>query len=132
MKIKHNDIIVNGIFAQLYSRMTLAACQGLYVYWGDLSPVLFGMQFDKVDDDQAEALWAILDESIKMDAKADRLPLAALFVSRKNGRRAPREQFYVAYEYHYGKRITEQDWQDIVKRIWQSYHLPSKALERSK
>lgn len=132
MKIKHNDIIVNGIFAQLYSRMTLAACQGLYVYWGDLSPVLFGMQFDKVDDDQAEALWAMLDASIKLDAKAGRLPLAALFVSRKGGQRTPREQFYLSYEYHYGTRIAEQDWQDIVKRIWQSYQLTTKALERLK
>lgn len=131
MKLKHNDVLVSGIFAQLYSRLTLAACQGMYVYWNDLSPVLFGMQFDKVDDDQAEALWAILDASIKMDAKANRLPLAALFVSRKGGSRTPRDQFYVSYKHHYGKSITEQDWTEIVKQIWQSYQMRGKSLEHS-
>lgn len=125
-----NEVMVNSVCAQLYSRLTLAAAHGLYVYWADISPILFGMQFDKVDDEQSETLWALLELTIQMDADAGRPPLAALFVSRKGGKRKPRPTFFAAYKTYYGKKIDDADWEQLVESVWKSYHIPQNALER--
>lgn len=125
-----NEILINSVCAQLYSRLTLAASQGLYVYWADVSPILFGIQFDKVEDDQAETLWALLELTIQMDANAGRAPLAALFVSRKGGKRKPKPSFFSAYKKYFDKKIDEDDWEKMVDAIWKSYHISDNALER--
>lgn len=125
-----NEVLINSICAQIYSRLTLAASQGLFVYWADLSPILFGAQFDKVADEQSDTLWKMLALTIEMDAAAGRPPLAALFVSRKNGRRKPMTPFFVTYETHYHKPLDEAGWDALVIHIWQTYRIPPSALER--
>lgn len=125
-----NEVMINSICAQLYSRLTLAASQGLYVYWGDLSPILFGAQFDKVDDEQSETLWKLLALTVEMDANAGRPPLAALFVSRRAGRRKPMSPFFTSYEAYYKRPLDDAGWEQLVAHIWQTYRIPTSAVER--
>lgn len=118
-----NATVINSVVAQLYSRMTLAAAQGVYLHWSDLSPIVFGMHFDRVPDDMAESLWVLLGITMLTDSRANRPPLAALFISRKNGARTPNSRFFEMYAQYYGKEITIDDWSTLVANIWQSYRI---------
>lgn len=123
--MKNSDLIVNAILGQIYSRLTLAATQGLHVYYNDLCPVVFGIQFTRLNKEQADVIWDILIETMRMDAKAGRLPLAALYISRKYEKK-PGAGFYNAYRTLYGKDIDENSWPDLVRQIWESYSLQDK------
>lgn len=115
-----SDVIERAIFGQIYSRLVLAATHGLHVYFNDLCPVVFGVQFARLNKEQADVIWNILVETMRVDAKAGRPPLAALYISRKYDKK-PGVVFWTAYENLYGKTLTEDDWSELVKQIWNSY-----------
>ena len=129
-KQKPHEVMLNSICAQLYSRLILAAAQGLHLYWADVSPILFGAHFDNVKDEQADALWSLLEATVQLDSENNRPPLAALFVSRRHGRRKPLTPFYVMYKKYYGVDIDDAVWEKIVNDIWASYQISDKVAER--
>lgn len=119
--MEKTEVVNRAVLAQIYSRLTLAAVQKLFVYFNDLSPVVFGIQFCKLNDDQADALWELLRETMVMDAKANRPPLAALYITRTGGKKKPGAGFFQAYKTLYGSAITEEEWPTLVKQVWESY-----------
>ncbi|AQT28784.1 hypothetical protein YOLOSWAG_315 [Erwinia phage vB_EamM_Yoloswag] len=129
-KTKFAKNVIAGAVAQTYSRLTLAASQGLFLYYQDLCPIMYGMHFDRLSEDQSEALWQLLAVTMELDAAAGRLPLAALFVSRRKGEHQPRAAFYEVYKKLYGETLDAEGWRKLVERIWQSYAMPPELLER--
>lgn len=124
--MEKSDVIVNGIFGQVYSRLVLAATQRVLVYYNELCPVVFGIQFSKMNKEQADVIWDILVETMRMDAKAGRLPLAALYISRKYEKK-PGAGFWSAYHTLYGSEISEDEWSELVEKIWNSYSMQERS-----
>lgn len=113
-------VIERAIFGQIYSRLVLAATQGLPVYFNDLCPVIFGIQFTRMNKEQVDVIWKILIDTMRVDAKAGRPPLAALYLSRKNESK-PGETFWTSYKKFYGKSLSEEEWKEMVVSIWTQY-----------
>lgn len=116
----NNEIVLSGVFAQIYSRLTTAAILKTYVYYSDLSPAVFGLQLD-VSAAQYNALWSFIVKTMRLDIENGRPPLAALYVSRANDEKTPAKKFFSAYYKLTGKHLTQADWQALVEDVWKSY-----------
>lgn len=124
------NVIVRAVVGQVYSRLVLAATQNIHLFFNDLSPAIYGVQFCRLRSEQADVVWDILYETMKIDAAANRLPLAALYLSRKGGEKVPGAGFWSAYRTLYGTEISEDDWSDLVKQIWKSYSMQDDNHEK--
>lgn len=122
--MKDTNVIVRAVVGQVYSRLVLAATQNIHLFFNDLSPVIYGMQFTRLKQEQADLIWDVLYETMKIDAAAGRPPVAALYISRKYGDKIPGPGFWSAYKELYGTDISEADWLEIVNQIWKSYSMP--------
>ncbi|AXG67358.1 hypothetical protein MPK70_gp323 [Erwinia phage pEa_SNUABM_33] len=116
----NNEIVLSGVFAQIYSRLTTAAILKTYVYYSDLSPAVFGLQLN-VSTAQYHALWEFVVKTMRLDIANGRPPLAALYVSRANDEKAPAKKFFSEYYKLTGKRLTLDEWQALVEHVWKSY-----------
>lgn len=114
----------------VYSRLTLAALNRVYVLYADLSPALFGLPFGRLNEDQATLLWDVLLMTMEMDAKANRPPLAALYLSRVGSDRKPRVPFFTEYKRLYNKDLSVEGWQALVQEIWNNYSVNPGAVEK--
>lgn len=121
--MEKSDVIVRAVFGQVYSRLVLAATQNVFVFYNDLSPTVFGMQFCRLQKEQSDLIWDILLETMRTDAKAGRPPLAALYLSRKDGGKEPGAGFWSAYHNIYGSELSKDEWPKLVKEIWSSYSM---------
>lgn len=116
----NNEIVLSGVFAQIYSRLISAAILKTYVYYSDLSPAVFGLQLN-VSTAQYHALWEFVVKTMRLDIANGRPPLAALYVSRANDEKAPAKKFFSEYYKLTGKRLTLDEWQALVEHVWKSY-----------
>lgn len=121
--MQKSDVIERAVFGQVYSRLVLAATQNVFVFFNDIAPVVYGIQFCRLQKEQTDLIWEILIDTMRVDAKAGRPPLAALYLSRKDAGRMPGHGFWTAYEKIYGKPLTEDEWSKLVKQIWNSYSM---------
>lgn len=121
--MENASVIVRAVVGQVYSRLVLAATQNLFVFFNDISPAVYGMQFARLQKEQADLVWDVLYETMKIDAAAGRPPVAALYISRKHGDKIPGAGFWAAYRELYGTDISEDDWSELVKQIWKSYSM---------
>ncbi|QZE56519.1 hypothetical protein pEaSNUABM40_00324 [Erwinia phage pEa_SNUABM_40] len=117
----NNEIILTGVFAQLYSRLTTAAVLETYVYYSDLAPVVFGVQLSTVSNSQYNALWELVAKTMRVDIAAGRPPLAALYVSRATDEKTPSKKFFKEYYKLTGVHLSETDWRALVEHVWKSY-----------
>lgn len=119
--MKNEEIILTGVFAQLYSRLVSAAVQRVYVYYSDLSPVVFGVQFTRVSKEQHNALWDLIALTMRVDIEHGRPPLAALYVSRANDTKKPSQAFFNEYMKLTGRYLTDEEWKLLVENVWKQY-----------
>lgn len=129
--MKTPDIVLTGIFAQMYSRLVMAAINGLHVYYSDLAPVVFGIQYTRLHKEQAAVVWELLRMTMQMDVKHNRPPVAALFVSRATDTKRPGHAFFKEYEVLTGKKLTDEEWQELVVQVWSHYAAPEFDREPS-
>lgn len=123
------NAIAQGTAAQVYSRLVLAAMQKQVVFMKDLSPICYGIHFTKFNEDSMAAITSVLDALIEMDAKAGRLPLAALLVSRYHGLYVPSKAFFIKANKVYDEVFTSDNWEDLVQRIYEQYEVPGWTTE---
>lgn len=116
-----NEIVLSGVFAQIYSRLTTAAVLETYVYYSDLAPAVFGIQLSSIGKAQYEALWEFVVKTMRVDIENGRPPLAALYVSRANDEKEPPRKFFSEYYKLTGRRLTKTEWQALVEHVWKSY-----------
>lgn len=124
----HNEIILTGVFAQLYSRLVMAAVQHIHVYYSDLAPVVFGVQFTRTSPAQHIALQELVLETLRLDLKHNRPPVAALYVSRAGDTKLPMKSFFAEYTNITGQLLDEDSWQDLVEQVWRHYAPDLKGL----
>lgn len=117
----NNEIVVTGVFAQLYARLVMAAIQRVHVYYSDLSPVVFGIQYTRMSKTQHNALWDLVAMTMRLDIENGRPPIAALYVSRANDTKKPSPAFFREYAKLTGKQLTEEEWNTLVERVWEQY-----------
>lgn len=117
----NNEIILTGVFAQLYARLVMAAVQRVHVYYSDLAPVVFGVQFTRVGKAQYKALEALILETMRLDIQNGRPPLAAVYVSRANDTKKPTQSFFNEYAKLTGKHLTDDEWSMLVEHVWKQY-----------
>ncbi|QZE59563.1 hypothetical protein MPK66_gp319 [Erwinia phage pEa_SNUABM_2] len=117
----NSEVILTGVFAQLYSRLVMAAIQRVHVYYSDLAPVIFGVQFTRMGKAQYKALEALVVETMRVDIKNGRPPIAAIYVSRANDTKKPTQSFFDEYERLTGKRLTDDEWLVLVEQVWKQY-----------
>lgn len=125
----NTQIIVAGVLSQLYTRLITAAIMKAHVYYSDLAPVVFGVQLTKVGKSQYQALWDVVAMTMQMDHLHGRPPVAALYVSRANASKRPPAAFFTEYERLTGKRLDDDDWQDLVDEVWAAYSPPTICQE---
>lgn len=119
-----SSVYMQSLVGHVYTRFVQAALNGTYVTYPDISSVLFHYPLTTATKEQIDSMWALFDLIVQMDAKANRLPLAALFVSRSGGKRMPKHPFFESYSKHYGEVLTEEGWHELVKEIWDDYKAP--------
>lgn len=129
--MKTSEIVMTGVFAQLYARLVMAAINRVHIYYMDLAPVVFGVQFSKMDNSQVEAVWQMLRMSMQMDMQHNRPPLAALFVSRASELKKPGRSFFNEYEKITGIKLSYEDWQKLVEEVWAHYSMQDFVGEQS-
>lgn len=129
--MKTSEIVLVGVFAQMYSRLVMAAINGLHVYYSDLAPVVFGVQYTRLQKAQADVVWDLLRMTMKMDIQHERPPVAALFVSRATDTKRPGHAFFKEYEQLTGTKLTDEAWQELVKQVWAHYAAPDLSREPS-
>lgn len=113
------NIVVQSAVAQVYTRLQLAAMHGVYAFYADLSPALFGISLTRVSTEQADTLWELIRLTMEMDSKANRLPLAALYISRVGNEKKPRAPFFIEYKRLYGKDLDSEGWDVLVRQVWE-------------
>lgn len=117
----NNEIVLTGVFAQLYSRLVTAAILKAHVYYSDLAPVVFGVQLTRMSQTQYAALWDMVARTMRLDIANNRPPVAALYVSRANETKKPSQAFFTEYKKLTGKHLTDEDWAKLVEEVWAHY-----------
>lgn len=117
----NNEILLSGMFAQLYARLITAAVLKTYVYYSDLAPIVFGVQLSVISSAQYDALWSLVKETMNVDIAHGRPPLAALYVSRASDSKLPAKKFFREYHKLTGKNLSEAEWQALVENVWEHY-----------
>lgn len=117
----NNEIVLTGVFAQLYSRLVTAAILKAHVYYSDLAPVVFGVQLTRMNQTQYAALWSMVAKTMRLDIANNRPPVAALYVSRANDSKKPTQAFFSEYKKLTGKYLTDEDWAKLVEEVWAHY-----------
>lgn len=117
----NTEIVLTGVFAQLYSRLVTAAILKAHVYYSDLSPVVFGVKLTRMDQTQYAALWEMVAKTMRLDIANNRPPVAALYVSRANDSKKPTQAFFSEYRKLTGKYLTDEDWAKLVEEVWAQY-----------
>jgi len=117
----NNEILLSGMFAQLYARLMTAAVLKTYVYYSDLAPIVFGVQLSVISSAQYDALWSLVKETMNVDIAHGRPPLAALYVSRASDSKLPAKKFFREYHKLTGQNLSEAEWQALVENVWEHY-----------
>lgn len=119
------QVYTQSLVGHIYTRFMQAALNGTYVTYPDIASVMFHYPLTTASKEQIDSMWSLFDLTIQMDANANRPPLAALFVSRVGGLRMPKTPFFDSYERHYGKKLSQAEWEELIKDIWDDYRAPT-------
>lgn len=114
-------VLAQSAFAQVYSRLTLAACQKQVMFFADVAPVCFGIQFSRLTESKLDVAWTLIEATMISDQKAGRKPLAALILTRSAGRYAPSAKFFQSYEKLFGVKLSDSEWERLVAEIFLDY-----------
>ncbi|UAW96471.1 hypothetical protein MPK64_gp327 [Erwinia phage pEa_SNUABM_16] len=117
----NNEILLSGMFAQLYARLVTAAILKTHVFYSDLAPIVFGIQLSEVSTAQYDALWGLVATSMSVDISHGRAPLAALYVSRSTDDKKPSRKFFREYHKITGKHLSDKEWQALVQQVYTQY-----------
>lgn len=117
----NNEIVLTGIFAQLYTRLVLAAILRTPVYYSDLVPVVFGLHLSNISTAQYDALWDMLVKTMRVDIANGRIPVAAMYVSKATDSKTPGKRFFREYRKLTGIDLQESEWSTLVSNLYAQY-----------